>query len=109
VIKFWFNLPFRVRLGVASILFLIIAAVLAFITFGDPVNYPINKYGTIIRIAPLLFLVWLSWRDLSRIPLWGYIVFLPLFFVCLIKPVLFFYMVPLFFIVQLSISNYRKK
>jgi hypothetical protein len=87
-----------VRLGVVSVGVLIIAVVVACIVIGDPVHYPVNRYGGILKIAPILFLMWLAWRDLMRIPFWVYIVSFPVLIVCLAKPVFFWYVIPLIFI-----------
>ncbi|MDR1483640.1 MAG: hypothetical protein LBT09_02330 [Planctomycetaceae bacterium] len=96
--EFWFRLPFRFRLGVAVVLLLVIAGVLGYVTISDPVHHPINKYSGILKIAPILFLFWLAWRDLVRIPFWVYIVSFPVLMLCLLRPWAFLYVVPIVFI-----------
>jgi hypothetical protein len=99
VFSFWFRLPFRVRLGVVAVVILVVAVVLGCIAIGDPVHHPIRRYGGVIKFAPILFLAWLAWRDFVRIPLWVYIVSFPVLIVCMIKPLLFFFVIPIVFFV----------
>jgi hypothetical protein len=96
---FWFRLPLRIRLGLAALVFLIIALVLGYVVIRDPVHYPVNRYGGIIKIAPIIFLVWLAWRDLLRIPFWIYIVSFPVLILCLLRPWAFLYVIPIILIV----------
>jgi hypothetical protein len=109
VFNFWFRLPFRVRLGVVAVLFLIISIVMLCVAIGDPAHYPINKYGVIIRIAPIIFLVWIAWYDLIRIPFWVYMVSVPVLLVCLIRPMLFFYVIPLTFFFLFMRTGHSKR
>jgi hypothetical protein len=109
VFEFWFRLPFRIRLGVVAVVLLIVASVLGYVALSDPVHHPVNKYGAIIRIAPILFLVWLAWRDLVRIPFWVYVVSFPVFVLCLLRPWLFLYVIPIIFIVMFGTTKRRKR
>ncbi|MDR2762416.1 MAG: hypothetical protein LBB88_07445 [Planctomycetaceae bacterium] len=82
---------------------------MACVAFSDPVHYPVNRYSAIIRIAPILFLLWLAWRDLTRIPFWVYIVSFPVLMICLIKPMLFLYVIPIIFVTIFGLTNRQNK
>ncbi|MDR0390391.1 MAG: hypothetical protein LBH59_00665 [Planctomycetaceae bacterium] len=96
---FWFRLSLRVRLGVVSVVLLVIAVSLGYFAISDPVHHPMTKYSTIIKIAPIIFLIWLAWRDFLRIPLWVYLVLFPVAMLCLWKPYTLLYVIPITLII----------
>ncbi len=82
--NFWFRLPLRTRLGIVSTLLLGVAALSLFFWTYDPIH---NKpFTAAIRLAPILFLLWLAWTDLRNIPRWFWFSVPPILFFCLIKP-----------------------
>ncbi len=82
--EYWFNLPMRTRLGVVSSLLLGVAVLSIVLWTRDPVHHkPLNS---VIRFAPILFLLWLAWADLRSIPIWFWLAVPPVLIFCLIKP-----------------------
>ncbi|MDR1923530.1 MAG: hypothetical protein LBQ66_04065 [Planctomycetaceae bacterium] len=105
--NFWFKLPLRVRLGVMATVVLVAAIVVVFFVWRDPVHHPVRQYGFLIKIAPILFLLWLAWQDLAKIPLWVYLITPPILIICFLKPILFLIVIPVAFIAQLEVSRKR--
>jgi hypothetical protein len=48
-----------------------------------------------MRFGPLVFLLWLAWTDLAKIPWWNWIIMSVVLIVCLIKPGAWFVGIPL--------------
>ena len=73
----------------------------------DPLhNKPL--YG-IIRIAPILFLLWLAWSDLQNIPLWVWCVIPPVLILCALKPGAWLIVIPLGLIALFVMPKKKKK
>ncbi|MDR0870888.1 MAG: hypothetical protein LBN39_08865 [Planctomycetaceae bacterium] len=87
----WFNLPLRTRLGVISAVLLVFAAVLAAQAVNDPVHH---RLPSVIKWAALLFVFWLAWKDLEKVPWWVYLAAPPVLVLCLIKPGAWFVVIP---------------
>jgi hypothetical protein len=90
--SFWFRLPLRTRLGIISTVLLIVAAVSCFLWMNDPGHH--RPIGGIIRLAPILFLLWLAWTDLRRIPFWVWLIAPVVFVLCILKPALWLIVIP---------------
>ena len=90
--KRWYALPIRTRLGIISIVLLIVAVLSVVQHFAVPRNTK-PLYG-IIKWAPLLFLFWVAWPDLARIPRWVYYVSVPIAVLCALKPGLLYIVIP---------------
>lgn len=91
---FWFNLPMRTRLGVAAVILLVSGAVLFALPILDPVHHDFRQGAGIVRFAPVMFLVWLAWTDLQRIPTWVWFIAPPVVIFCCIKPAAWLIVVP---------------
>jgi len=44
------------------------------------------RTGWIIHFAPILFLLWLAWTDLEKIPWWHWIIMFVVLVICAVKP-----------------------
>ena len=93
--KRWYALPIRTRLGIIAATLLAVAVLSVVQSFSDPQYTPL--YG-IIKWAPLLFLFWMAWPDLERIPRWAYYVSVPIAILCALKPMLLYLVVPIAFV-----------
>jgi len=85
VVDFWFRLSLRTRLGIISSILLTCAVVLLLSWYSDPSHFTYRQ-SWIIRFAPLLFLLWLAWTDLKRIPWWNWLLMVAVLLICAIKP-----------------------
>ena len=90
---FWFRLPLRTRLGIIATVFLTSAVVVLLVWYCDPARFSYRN-GWILRFGPLVFLLWVAWGDLEKIPLWNWLIILVLLIVCSIKPAFWFIGVP---------------
>lgn len=89
----WFRLPIRTKLGIISSALLVLAGLAIWVAIRDPFhNIPIRG---IVKLAPILFLLWLAWKDLQNIPLWVWFVIPPVMILCALKPFLWFVVIPL--------------
>ena len=88
----WYALPIRTRLGIISVTLLAVAVISAALYFVDPLHTK-PAYG-IIKWAPILFLFWIAWPDLERIPRWMYYVSVPIIILCALRPVLLYIVIP---------------
>lgn len=95
--NFWFRLPLRTRLGIVAAILLAVAAVSVYRATHDPLHH--KPLYSLIKFAPVLFLLWLAWSDLQNIPFWAYIAALPVIIICALKPAALFIVVPLALIV----------
>ena len=94
VVDFWFRLSLRTRLGIVSSVFLTLAVVLMLSWYYDSTHFSYRQ-GWIIKLAPLLFLLWLAWTDLKNIPWWNWLIMILLLLVCAAKPVAWFIGIPI--------------
>ena len=69
-----------------------VAVISATLYFVDPMHTK-PAYG-IIKWAPILFLFWVAWPDLERIPRVVYYVSIPIIILCALKPVLLYLVIP---------------
>ncbi|MDR3197728.1 MAG: hypothetical protein LBU34_07645 [Planctomycetaceae bacterium] len=90
---FWFRLPFRKRLGIIATILLVVAVISAVLWTNDPVHH--RPITSIIRLAPILFLFWLAWSDLQKIPFWVWLVMPVVLILCAFKPALWFIVIPI--------------
>ncbi len=90
--KRWFSLPIRTKLGIISAALLGVAVISIILHFADPMHTK-PVYG-IIKWAPILFLFWIAWPDLERIPRWVYYVSIPIIVLCALRPVLLYLVIP---------------
>jgi hypothetical protein len=104
--RFWFRLPFRIRLGIIATILLIAATISVVLWTNDPGHY---RLSSIIRFAPILFLFWLSWADLKQIPFWGWLVMPPMLILCFLKPALWFIVIPAGLIALFVMPKKKKK
>jgi len=88
----WYALPIRTKLGIISVTLLSVAVISATLYFVDPMHTK-PAYG-IIKWAPILFLFWVAWPDLERIPRVVYYVSIPIIILCALKPVLLYLVIP---------------
>jgi len=91
--KRWYALPIRTRLGIIATALLVVATLSVVQYFADPQRTK-PLYG-IIKWAPLLFLFWMAWPDLERIPRWAYYVSVPIVVLCALRPVLLYIVIPM--------------
>ncbi|MDR1269849.1 MAG: hypothetical protein LBK82_10020 [Planctomycetaceae bacterium] len=103
---FWFRLPIQKRLGIIATILLIIAVISVALWTNDPVHY--RPIAAIIRFSPILFLFWLAWSDLRRIPFWVWLVMPVVLILCAFKPALWFIVIPVA-IFSLFIMPKKKK
>ena len=92
-VNFWFRLPLRTRLGIISCSLLTCAVVMLLSWYHDPANFSYRS-GWVIRFGPLIFLLWLAWSDLEKIPWWNWLILLVLLIACSIKPAFWFVGIP---------------
>ena len=90
--KRWYALSIRTRLGIIAATLLVVAALSVVQIFAAPQEHA-PLYG-IIKWAPLLFLFWMAWPDLARIPRVVYYVLIPVAILCALKPMLLYLVVP---------------
>jgi hypothetical protein len=93
-VNFWFRLPLRTRLGVIGCVFLISVIVVLMSWYHDPDHFSYRN-AWILRLGPLIFLLWLAWSDLEQIPWWNWLIMLVILIVCAIKPGAWFAGVPI--------------
>ena len=91
--NFWFRLSLRTRLGIISFVLLTSVIVLLLSWYYDPARFSYRD-GWILRFGPLIFLFWLAWGDLEKIPWWNWLIILALLIVCAIKPGAWFVGIP---------------
>ena len=89
----WYSLPIRTRLGIIAVTLLAVAIISATLYFLGPMRTK-PAYG-LIKWAPILFLFWIAWPDLERIPRWVYYVLIPVAVLCALKPALLYFVVPI--------------
>jgi hypothetical protein len=94
--KFWFRLPIRTRLGIIATVLLIFAIVLLLSWFNDPSHFK-YRLSWVMKFAPLLFLLWLAWTDIKKIPWWGWFVIPVILLICAVKPPVWFIGIPLIY------------
>ncbi|MDR0328376.1 MAG: hypothetical protein LBI05_08790 [Planctomycetaceae bacterium] len=61
-------------------------AVVVLLSWYHNPDYFTYRSGWVIRFGPLVFLLWLAWSDLEKIPWWNWIIVLVLLMICSIKP-----------------------
>ena len=88
----WYTLPIRTRLGIVAVALLAVAALSVVQYFTDR-QHARPLYG-IIMWSPIIFLLWIAWPDLERIPRWVYYVAVPIAVVCALKPWLLLLVIP---------------
>jgi len=93
-VNFWFRLSLRTRLGIIASVFLSCAVVLLLSWYFNPEHFSYRQ-SWIIRLAPLLFLFWLAWTDLKRIPWWNWLIMVAVLLICSIKPAVWLAGVPI--------------
>ena len=89
----WYSLPIRTRLGIIAATLLAVAVISATLYLLDPMRTK-PAYG-IIKWAPILFLFWVAWPDLERIPRWAYYVSAPVAVLCALRPTLLYFVIPI--------------
>jgi hypothetical protein len=94
LLRFWFRLSLRTRLGVIASVFLTFAVVLLLLWYYDPSHFSYRN-GWVLRFAPLLFLFWLALPDLVVIPWWNWLLMFVILLICAIKPFFWFVAVPI--------------
>ncbi|MDR0611129.1 MAG: hypothetical protein LBG58_13550 [Planctomycetaceae bacterium] len=90
--NFWFRLPIRTRLGIVAIILLIVAIYSLTLWMNDPTHH--RPIASIIRLSPILFLFWLAWSDLRRIPFWVWLLMPIILIICALKPMCWFLVIP---------------
>ena len=85
-VNFWFRLPLRTRLGIIGSAFLVSVIVLLLLWYQDPVRFSPYRSNWILRFGPLVFLLWLAWGDIEKIPWWNWLIIVVLLIVCSIRP-----------------------
>ena len=83
---FWFRLSLRTRLGIIGSVLLVSVLVVLFLWYQDPLRFSPNRLAWLLRLGPLVFLLWLAWGDIAKIPWWNWLVILVILIVCSIKP-----------------------
>jgi len=55
------------------------------------------SYGTVgvLPFAVILFLIWLAWKDLEKIPWWNWLLMGGILIVCMVKPGAWFVGIPI--------------
>ena len=92
--NFWFRLPLRTRLGIIATLLLACAFVVLLWWYVDPARFSYRN-GWILRFGPLVFLLWIAWGDLEKIPWWNWLIILVLLIVCSVKPTFWLIGIPI--------------
>lgn len=105
--NFWFRLPLRTRLGIIAAVLLGIAVMSIYWATRDPLHH--KPLYSVIKFAPILFLFWLAWKDLQNIPLWVYLIALPLTIFCALKPAALFFVVPAALMILFLLPKKKKK
>ncbi|MCL2744843.1 MAG: hypothetical protein FWE67_13425, partial [Planctomycetaceae bacterium] len=90
--NFWFQLSLRSRLGIIAVLLMTVAGYSLYQYSCDPRNY--RPIGSLIKIAPILCLLWLALPDLEKIPMWCYLIAVPVIIFCMIYPKAMLLIVP---------------
>jgi len=93
-VRFWFRLPLRTRLGIIATFLLTCAIVLLLSWVNDPSHFS-YRWGGILRFGPLIFLLWLAWSDLEKIPWWNWVIMFAILVICMIKPGFWFAGIPI--------------
>jgi hypothetical protein len=60
----------------------------------DPVRFAPYRSGWILCFGPLIFLFWLAWSDLKKIPWWNWLIILASLSFCAFKPAAWFIGIP---------------
>ena len=103
---FWFRLSLRARLGIIGSALLVFVIVLIFLWYQDPVQFSPNRFAWVLRIGPLVFLLWLAWGDIEKIPWWNWLIIVVVLIVSGIKPA--FWLVGIPVIVYILFSGRKK-
>ncbi|MDR2116488.1 MAG: hypothetical protein LBP87_08905 [Planctomycetaceae bacterium] len=104
---FWFRLSLQKRLGIIAIILLIIAVISIALWTNDPAhNRPV---ASLIRLSPILFLLWLAWADLRKVPFWAWLVMPVVIILCAFKPKLWFVVIPFTFFALFVMPKKKKK
>ncbi len=91
--KRWFDLPIRTKLGAIAMVLCAVAAISMAVSYADPYHAK-PMYG-VIKWAPVLFLFWIAWPDLTRIPRWVYYISVPIAVLCALRPGFLYLVIPL--------------
>lgn len=73
----------------------------------DPVRH--KPLYSVIKLAPILFLLWLAWSDLQNIPIWIYLVAPPILIFCALKPAALFIVIPVALIALFLMPKKKSK
>ncbi|MDR0705927.1 MAG: hypothetical protein LBF88_13215 [Planctomycetaceae bacterium] len=90
--NFWFRLPIWTRLGIIATILLIVAVISFALWTNDPAHH--RPMASIIRFAPILFLFWLAWSDLRRVPFWVWLLMPVILIICALRPMFWFFVIP---------------
>lgn len=104
---FWFRLPLKTRLGIIATTLMIVAGFSVYWATYDPVRY--RPLYSVIKFAPLLFLLWLAWSDLQSIPIWVYLIAPPILIFCALRPGALFVVIPVALIALFVMPKKRRK
>jgi len=92
-VRFWFRLTQRTRLGIIATLMMTCAVVLL-LSWYDTGKISRGVVG-MLPFGVILFLIWLAWNDLEKIPWTNWIIMFAILIVCMIKPGAWFVGVPI--------------
>ena len=93
-VHFWFRLPFRTRLGIIATCLLTFAIVVLLSWYHDPGNFS-YRTAWIVPLGAVIFLLWLAWSDVEKIPWWNWLLVIAMLTICMIKPGFWFVGVPI--------------
>jgi len=82
----------RHAVGVLALVLLVSAVVLAVRSPQEGISYQVEV--NFIRVGALLGAFWLAYWDLTRIPPWLWVVFVPMAAVVVLRPRWFFFFIP---------------
>lgn len=83
----------RHAVGILALTLLVSAAVLAMRSPQEGLSYQVEI--NFLRVGALLGVFWLAYWDLTRIPPWLWLVFVPMAAVVIVRPRWFFFLVPI--------------
>ncbi|GHT34690.1 hypothetical protein FACS189427_02470 [Planctomycetales bacterium] len=90
--NFWFNLSLRFRLGIAAIVMAALAGYSLYQYSCDPLHS--RPIYSLVKLVPILCLLWLALPDLEKIPMWCYLVAVPIIIFCAVKPAAMLVIIP---------------
>lgn len=108
-LRLWFSLPARTRLGIVAVPLLAAAVVLFALPILDPIHNELRQGAGIIRFAPILFLLWLAWPDLQRVPRWAWMIAPPVLIFCCLRPAAWLIVIPVALFTSFTASRKKRR